>query len=49
MAVEESLTFVLALRVEWLPFDIAVSGRFGARFTKTGLLGDGGRTHGEDI
>jgi hypothetical protein len=49
MAVEESLTFVLVLRVEWLPFDIAVSGRFGARLADDGLLGDGGKIHGDEI
>ena len=46
---EESLVFVFVLRIEWLPFDIAVSGRFGVRLTGAGLLGDGGKTAGDDI
>lgn len=40
---------MLLLRIEWFPFDIAVSGRFGARLAGVGLLGDGGKTPGDDI
>ena len=46
MAVEESLVFVVVLRVDRLPFDIAVSGRTGARLFGAG---DGGETAGDDI
>lgn len=48
MAVEESLAFVLVLRVEWLPFDIAVSGRVGVRLVGAGLLGDRRGIPGDD-
>ena len=49
MAVEDSLVFVAVLRAERLPFDIAVSGRTGARLAGARLLGDGGETPGDDI
>lgn len=49
MAVDDSLVFVAVLRVERLPFDIAVSGRSGARLAGTGLVGDGGETAGDVI
>lgn len=40
---------MLVLRIERLPFDIAVSGRLGARLAGAGWLGDGGKTPGDDI
>ena len=49
MAVEDSLVFVAVLRVERLPFDIAVSGRIGARLAGVGSVGDGGETPGDVI
>ena len=49
MAVEDSLAFVTVLRVERLLFDIAVSGRVGARLAGGGLFGDGGERPGDDI
>jgi hypothetical protein len=49
MAVEESLVFVVVLRVDRLPFDIGVSGRIGAKLTGVGPVGDGGETPGDDI
>ena len=49
MAVEDSLAFVLVLRLDRLPFDIAVSGRTGTRLGGAGLLGDGGETPGDEI
>lgn len=49
MAVEDSLVFVAVLRVERLPFDIAVSGRIGARLAGAGSVGDGGETPGDVI
>ena len=41
--------FVAVLRVERLPFDIAVSGRIGARLAGDGSVGDGGETPGDVI
>lgn len=49
MAVEDSLVFVAVLRVERLLFDIAVSGRTGARFAEGGLSGDGGEMPGDNV
>jgi len=48
MAVEDSLVFVVVLRVERLPFDIGVSGRIGARLAGDKLIGDDGKTPGDD-
>jgi len=49
MAVDDSLVFVVVLRVDRLPFDIGVSGRIGERLAGAGLPGEGGETPGDDI
>jgi len=49
MAVEESLAFVVVLRVDRLLFDIGVSDRIGTRLARAELLGDGGETPGDGI